>query len=255
MAKLHEIIAVEPDRKKTFQRIAVETNNTFLKRTQHFVGHSRKYESLIEGYGTFDEELSHVVTNVPQKLKHFEKSAVVALDIILQKEKSNVKAAADIIIKEDEQEDIIVANDVPVQALVQFENNLISIRDAIYNVIPTLDPKNNWLLDETRGNGFYKTAEIKKRKTSKEESFTVVVQPTEHHPADVRPVTKDIQVGNWVETSFSGMMSPADKSGLLERVGKLIEATKQARARANQIDVEQGNIASKFFKYINEGTV
>ena len=254
--KLHEIIAVESDRKKTLQRIAVETAHTLSAKKQHFTGHSRKYEPLVDTSGTFDDEESYVVTSVPEKLKHFEKAAISALDVILSKEKSNAKAVADIIIKNnDDQEPIVIAEAVPVQALVQFENQLIAIRDSIYNNIPTLDPKNNWYPDEARGVGYWKTLETRKRKTNKEEAFVVVTEATKEHKAQYEKVTKDVQVGNWVETSFSGMVSPAYKSDVLERVGNLIEAVKKARARANQIDAEKGKIASKFFKYINEGTI
>jgi len=255
MSKLHEIIAVEVDRKKTFQRIGLETSHTLTKKQQHFVGHVRKYEPIVDGTGTFDDEVSHIVTSVPEKLKHFEKSATSMLDIVLCKELSNVNAKADIKIKEEDGEPILIAEQVPVQALVQFENLLTTIRDSVYNNIPTLDPKSNWYPDEAKGKGFYKTAETRKRKTSKEQSFIVVVDGTEHNKPEIREVTKDVQVGNWVEASFSGMLSPADKSDMLERVGKLIEAVKQARARANHIDAEKAKIASKFFKYINEGTV
>lgn len=253
--KLHEVIAVENDRKKTFQRMVIETGHTLHSKPQHFTGHIRKYESIMDNDETFDPEESHVVTCVPDKLKHFEKSAVSMLDIILSKETSNIKAAADIVIKEEGIEPIVIAENVPVQALVQFENQLVIMRDKVYNLIPTLDPKNNWLPDDQRGKGFYKTSDTRKRKTAKVESFVTVAEPTEHHPAQVRAVTKDVQTGNWVETSFSGMMSPANKSELLDRIGKLIEAVKKARARANAINAEKCKVASKIFKYINEGTV
>jgi len=251
MAKLHELIAVENDRKKTFQRILVETNNTLTKKTQHFIGHVRKYEPIDDKYGTFDDEVSHIVTSVPEKLNHFEKSASAMLDVILSKEMSNVNAKADIIIKDDDSEPITIAEQVPVQSLVQFENILTSLRDSVYNIIPTLDPKNNWFPDETKGKGYWKTSETRKRKTSKEEAFVIVTEATKEHKAQYEKVTKDIQVGNWVETQFSGMMSPAEKSDILERTGKLIEAVKQARARANHIEAEKAKVASKFFKYIN----
>ena len=255
MPKLHEIIAVEPDRKKTFQRILTETNHTLVKKSQHFSGHLRKYEPIIDGSGTFDDEESHIVTSVPEKLKHFEKAASSMLDVILSKEMSNINAKADIVIKSEDSDPIVIAEAVPVQALVQFENHLTGIRDAIYNVIPTLDPKSNWYPDDAKGKGYYKTSEIRKRKTSKDEAFVIVTEATKEHKAQYERVTKDVQVGNWVESSFSGMMSPSDKSEILARVGILIEAVKRARARANQIDAEKAKVSSKFFKYINEGTV
>ncbi len=256
MPKIHEILPVAEAREKTFGRITGETKLTFSKKQAHFVGHVRKYESIVDGHGTFDDEESYIVTNVLEKLKHFEKAAVASLDTMLTKEASNINAKADIIIKDDNGgDDITIATDVPVQALVQFGNQLIIIRDSVYNNILTLDPKNNWFPDDVRGTGYYKTAETRRRKTIKDEDFVVVVKPTAHHPAHVEKVTKDIQIGNWVESSFSGMMTPADKSDLLHRIGLLIEAVKMAKGRANQTDATPCKVASKFFKYINTGTV
>jgi len=250
MGKLHELIAVEGDRRKTAQRIAAETNSTFTKRPQHFVGMIKKFESTVSEGETFDDEVSEIVTSVPEKLDYFQQSAIKAFDVILQKEKTNAKAAADVIIKVEDGEDIVIAQQVPVQALVQLENHLQQLRDVVYNTIPTLDPKNNWIPDVQRGDGYYRTTEFKKRKTKKEQSFMVVCEGTEHNKPEIREVVKDVQTGNWVETHFSGMMSPADKSEMLSRIGVMIEAIKKARARANQIDVEPGRIGLKIFDYI-----
>jgi len=254
VVKLHELIPVEESRKTTADLISKETKSTFKNKQAHFTGHIRKYESIDENYGTFDDEVSHVVTSVPEKLAHFEKSVVACLDTIFSKEKSNTVAKSDIIIRE-ENEDIVIANDVPIHAIVQILNLLISYRDMVYNNILTLDPKNAWIPDTDRGPGYYKTEESKKRKTTKDESFVIVTEATEHHKAQYEKVTRDIQIGNWIDTSFSGMMTPADKSTLLERLGKLIEAFKQAKGRANQADAVLDKIGGKIFNYINKGTV
>jgi len=251
--KLHELIAVENDVKKTGARMILETQTTLTKKQQLFTGHSRVYQPLTEGQETFDEEVSHVVTNVPEKLAYFQNHIIRMLDVIYQKEKANTQACADIVISQDDGDDIVLAEKVPVQTLVQFEKHLESVRSQVYNAIPTLDPKNNWYPDEQRGSGFYKTNETKKRKTVKQETSEVVVQATKEFPAQVRDRVKDVQVGHWVEVSFSGMMTPADKSILLERVGELIEAVKKARARANQQEVGKEKIAQRLFKYINTG--
>ena len=194
--------------------------------------------------------MSEIVTSVTEKLDYLQKSIVKAFDVILQKEKTNIKATADVIIKVEDGEDILIAENVPVQALVQLENHLQQIRDVVYNVIPTLDPKNSWYHDEQKGNGYYKTSESRKRKTKKEQSFVVVCDGTEYNKPEIREVTKDVQIGNWVETHFSGMMSPADKSEMLSRIETIIESIKKARARANQIDVEPGKIGAKIFDFI-----
>ncbi len=253
-AKLHELIAVEKDRKATATRIIDETGMTFLKKQQLFQGFIKVYETKEEKGDMFDGEESHMVTNVIEKLDYFDKYIVTLFDVIAQKEATNILAKGDIIIKGDtEDKDIIIAKDVPVSALVQLENNLEFIRSKVYNVIPTLDPKKNWNKDEQRGNGYYKSKELRKRKTRKEESWITVVQATDNHPAQVKPAVKDVHTGDWVETHFSGMMSPKDKSDLLGRLGVMIEAVKQGRARANDIQIQKTVIGNKIFKFIRTG--
>ena len=251
-AKLHELIAVEKDRKATATRIIDETAMTFLKKQQLFQGFVKVYETREEKGDTFDGEESHAVTNVVEKLNYFDKYIVTLLDVIIQKELTNAEAKADIVIGEGE-DAIVIGNDVPVSALVQFENNLEFVRSKVYNTIPTLDPKKNWEKDNNKSEGYYKSPELRKRKTRKEEGWITVVQATEHHPAQVKPTVKDVHTGDWVETHFSGMMSPKDKSDILANLGALIEAVKKARARANDINIKKKVIGDRMFKFIRTG--
>jgi len=253
-SKLHELLAVEKDRKGTVTKIIQETAETFNKKQSHFDGFSREYECKTTDTDTFDPESSRVVTTVPQKLDYFEKHMANLFDVLFQKEQSNATAKADIIIKsESGEEGITIAKDVPVQALVQLENYLESIRNVVYDAVPTLDPKHDWKEDEQAGKGFWKTEESRKRKTKKQQEFIVVVPTTKEHPAVVKEVSKDVYTGDWVEKHFSGRITPAQKSDLLGRISKLIEATKKAQARANNIDVVPGNLGYKIFQYIRTG--
>ena len=142
MGKLHELIAVEKDRKATAAKIIEETEVTFSKKQSLFAGFTRVYESKTEDKEQFDSEESQVVTTVPDKLDYFEEHIENLLDVILQKESTNIQAKADITITPRGGEAITLATDVPVSALVQMENILESIRNKVYDNIPTLDPKN-----------------------------------------------------------------------------------------------------------------
>ena len=254
MAKLHELIAVEKDRKATAAKIIEETGVTFSKKQTLFAGFTRVYEAKTEDTEKFDSEESQVVTTVPEKLDYFDGHLVSLLDVIYQKELTNIEAKADVVIKDkNTDQEIKIAEGVPVSALVQFENLLEAVRNKVYDSIPTLDPKNVWEQDKQAGIGRWKTKETRKRKTKKVQDFMVVIQPTKEHPGQIKEVTKDVYMGDWVETHFSGMISPAEKSDLLSRVSVLIEAVKQARARANCIDVKSSHIGKKMVKFIREG--
>lgn len=253
MGKLHELIAVEKDRKATAAKIIEETETTFAKKQSLFAGFTRVYETKTDDNERFDSEESQVVTTVPDKLDYFEEHIENLLDVILQKETTNVEARGDVTITSRDGTAIELAKDVPVSALVQMENLLESIRNKVYDNIPTLDPKNKWEIDAQAGKNRFRTKEQRKRKTRKHQDFLVVVPATKEHPAQVKEVVKDIYTGDWVETHFSGMISPAEKSELLGRVSTLIESVKKARARANGIDVKDVHIGKRLFQYIRSG--
>jgi len=253
-AKLHELLAVEKDRKGTAQKIIFETTETFVKKNAHFDGFSRTYDPKTEDPEMFDAEQSRVVTTVPEKLSYFQKHIATLFDVLLQKELSNSSAKADIVVKDEAtDEDTVLAKAVPVQALVQLENYLEQVRSSVYDTIPTLDPKFDWEQDEKAGTGYWKTSETRKRKTKKIQDFVVVVPTTPEHPAIVKEITKDVYTGDWVERHFSGRISPARKSELLGNISRLIEAVKKARARANNIDVLNGHLGQRLFQFIENG--
>ena len=253
MSKLHELIAVEKDRKQTVQVMIGEATQTFTGRSQHFEGSLKTYEAAVDGGFEYDEEESHLVTSVKEKLDYFNPYAIKILDIIYQKESANCGASADIIIKSDSDEaDIVLAEQVPVQALVQYENLLEQI-NGVYRSIPTNDPKNKWAEDADKGEGYWKSPEVKRRKTKKVIKHSVIIQPTEHHPGQHVTDTVDEVEGFWKETKFSGKFSPSQKSELLGRMGMLISAVKKARARANTQVVENKKISGRLFKFLETG--
>ena len=47
----------------------------------------------------------------------------------------------------------------------------------------------------------------------------------------------NIPIADITETTYSGMISSADRAAILERVEKLIRAAKEARTRANDAEV------------------
>ena len=143
MGKLHELVAVEKDVKNATSKIITETNQTFSKKAHLFSTHSKLYEPFKDGdQDVPEQEHPTPITTVGDKLSYFEKQVGKLFDIVLQKEQSNSKAKADIIIH-IEDEAITVIEDVPVQALVQLENLLENLRTNVYDAIPTLDPAKN----------------------------------------------------------------------------------------------------------------
>jgi hypothetical protein len=65
-------------------------------------------------------------------------------------------------------------------------------------------------------------------------------------------ISQDIPVGKQHILEFSGLITPAEKAVLLERVETVTRAVKSARARANAQEVDAGanKIAARIFEYI-----
>ncbi len=249
MGKLHETLAVEKDAKNVANKIIAETSKEFSGRNERFNESHRKYEPLnAEDMDLPDEEHIPMVTTVKKKLDYTETSISRLLDILYQKEVGNASAKGDIEIGDD----IILANNVPVALLVQYENILSNLRNLIYNNIPTLDPSKVWKKDTTE-NDIY-IADIEKRIRTKKVPKSIILAPESKdgkHKAQAQLINVDEKVGDYVTTHKSGAFSPKEKSDLLNRVDEIINAIKVARAKANSCEAGSEKIGRTIFKYIN----
>ena len=73
---------------------------------------------------------------------------------------------------------------------------------------------------------------------------------TDKHPAQTQLITKDVNVGTWQHTRFSGALPEDEKKRLLKRIVGLQVATKKAREEANGAPVPQVKLGSKVFDYL-----
>jgi hypothetical protein len=81
----------------------------------------------------------------------------------------------------------------------------------------------------------------------------VLYEATDKHPAQVKESTEDVAIGKYVQTDWCSMISPAEKSRVMGRVDALIRAVKQARQRANNVDVLKVKIGKSLSDYILKG--
>jgi len=87
-------------------------------------------------------------------------------------------------------------------------------------------------------------------KTAKEVKHKVLYDATDHHPAQIETWNEMVNVGRITETTWSGMISPADKSLYIGRMDKLIQAVKKARQRANTTKVGKAEVGPTIFNYL-----
>jgi len=251
MGKIHELIAVEEDAQKKMQKIFDETHATFTKRIDHFDAHSRVYSAFDASDRDIpEEETTHLVTTVSDKLAYTIPYAVKYLDILLQKESANTQAKADLVVETNTGEDKILQKDVPVIVLVQFQKILTEMRKHVFASIPTLDPKIDWEVDGTQKNTWKQKTPRKVVRTRKEPQPITLAPATDKHQAQAQLVNKDVPVGEYTISQQSSRLSPAQKSDLLDKLDRVIEGVKRARSRANNLDAPKKKIGKAIFDFI-----
>lgn len=254
-SKLHELLAVEGDLKGVFDSILDETANTFEKKADLFMGHVRSHEWLVEGeHEEFPDEHKHMAETVMGKLKYQAKSIVRYFDALLQKESTNQLAKADVVIDGE-----TIMTDVPATFLLGMESRLKTVRE-VYLKIPTLPPKHKWEKDLDKGENVYSMVHPEEKFRTEKEFKVQVLYPHyfpkegekgESLPAQIDKVSETKNVGLYTKHVWSGMITPAEKSEMLDRIDKLMRAVKKARQRANSTEVEKVTMAKKMFDYIH----
>lgn len=247
--KLHEVLAVESDLETTAKKVITEARNTFSKKHDHFIGVHKKLRMFDEQRQHEEagaEEHKELVTSVGGKLKHVEKHTSRWFDALLQKERTNQDAKADLVVDGE-----VLLEDAPATWLLGMEKRLKLLR-GVYEDIPTRAPGFSWIQDSERGAGVYRSEHLEKKdKTEKTMNHKVIVPATKEHPAQVEKWSDNVKVGVFEIERWTSMLSPAEKSRLLDRIDKLIRACKKARQRANQTDVVKLSVAKKLFEFID----
>ena len=247
-AKLHEVLAVLADLEGTAKKVRNEAIVTFTKKGPHFQGSHRTLRMFADERKQEEsgaEEHKALVTTVNDKLRYVKESQVKYYDAVLQQEATNQTAVADLIIDGE-----VIAEGLPATFLLGMESRLKALRE-VFSGIPTLDPTIEWELDESQGKGVYKAVHPETaQKNEKTVVHKVLVQATEHHPAQIEKWAENIVTGVYTTNRTCGMISVGDKSKYLSRIDTLIQAFKKARQRANSVEVVNKNIGNKLFEYI-----
>lgn len=251
MSKLHEILAVEPSLKGAADSVLAETQKVFDGRNAAYTGHSKTYNPFKEDDNDKQPaDQKAVGYTVIQKLAYLSEHQARLLDCLFQKEAGNQKAKADLIVTYEEggvEKEVPLAKDVPATYLLALEHRFEAIRNVLKEA-PTCDPNFQWKKDP---NGLgYISDPIKTLRTKKVPVHEVVVQATEHHPAQVKSHDEDVVVGEWTRVEKSGALLVPEKSRLLARMDALIRATKKARMRANDIEVGKEKMGKAVFDFL-----
>jgi len=203
MAKLHELLAVEADLEGKYNRILDETRKTFKDRPNHFLGSIRTYQAFDENDITDQpEEHQAMATTVHERLDYQAESITRYFDALLQKEMTNQKATASLIVNGE-----VIAEDLPATFLLGMESRLKRVR-SVYEQIPTLTVSVEWEKDETKGKGVYRQVHPEVRlRTVKQFKSQVLYEATEHHPAQIEKWDENVPVGKFIKHIWAGAVT------------------------------------------------
>jgi hypothetical protein len=101
---------------------------------------------------------------------------------------------------------------------------------------PTLDASKVWTVGDTE----YAWKLKEPVSSTKVEKYPVafkLADATDKHPAQVEKIIEEKVVGRWTESRVSGELTAQQKADLMTCVDQLIDATAQARSRANEVEI------------------
>lgn len=247
MPKLYELVAAEPELRSAAEKIFTETTKIFANKDALFNGLNRHYVKMFEDEVELPAEDKPLTTTVVKRLAFTFKYLSKAMWSFIVKEVTNTTAKADIFI-----DDKMIAQGLPAVVLIYLEKQFKGLRTLLDNT-PTLDPVENWKWNDSVGH--YVADERVSFKTKKVMINHVKTEATKEHPAQVEVYSDDKAIGRWFTKKSCGMLSPAEKSEMLERADQLIMAIIQARQRANDVAIvtTHKTVADDLLNYVLDG--
>lgn len=240
--KLNQIVAVERDIKtRAYKELSKE--HVLLQRADAVTGMIKTYEPKGEDGEKYPPESKFVSIRVLDALAEVKERQRELFDITLTKDVGNTKTMADIIGPGG----VVMIKDVPVPTLLFLEKQLSDIHTFVEK-LPVLDPAQRWEYDSVER--VYVTKPIETIKTKKVKKAIVLVPPTKEHPAQSQLIDEDITVGTWKTIAQSGAIMQSHKTAILQRTDFLMKSVKEARERANLVEVDEKKMSDVIFDYL-----
>lgn len=240
MPKLFEILAVEGDLSGKAQSSINEARNLFGK-PDKFIGQTRRYKPLDEDSDPLAPEDTNVAFRVDDVLGDAIKKFGSWVDVSIQKEVTNQSTFAKVVIDNE------VLFELPAPALLNLEQKLGMLK-SVFEAIPTNDITERWEFDGEQS--LFVTPPRTTYRTEKRVDKFVKYDATPEHPAQVELIQRDIRAGEWTTVIRSGMWSPSQKQQVLDRLARLHLAVKQARQRANDIEIVDTKVSGKIVEFL-----
>lgn len=233
MTKLHELLAIEGPLKTQAEKTRTDLAGTFEKKRHLFSEKVVTFVPSEEGAQEKREEQLDLQSTVMGELDWIAGIWSKALDAAYQVAEANTTARADVVLDDG----TVLIQGLPATALLELEKRAEEIRGLV-GQIPTLDPAKGFQLDASRGKNIYKARESNTIRTRKTQQALVLYEATKEHPAQVKEISVDLPIGTVQVQEWSGLITPAQKSDMLDRAERVKRAIKQARSRANGVEVD-----------------
>lgn len=244
MTKLHELLAAEKTPTGAWNTLYEDTLKKFGNQTAYFEGHSKSLTMIEENeanavLAAAAREEKTVTTTVFDTLDYALDIFGKAEDLQFQKNTTNRGAGGDVMWRGK-----ILLPHVPIDELLGLEARLMKLR-LLIAAVPTLDATKYWG-PQPQGQAHIWELNFPEvtTKTEKKSIPNVIVQATQHHPAQVQISTRDDVVGRYTTTRRSGAATALQKAEGLKRIDELLVELKQARTRANEAEVANVKISS-----------
>jgi hypothetical protein len=244
---LHELLAVESNLKGQSDKCRAQLADTFDKKRHLFGSKVVVFQPLAEGQPAETTVESDVQTTVGSELKWLSGHLAKAIDVSFQVAEANTAARADIILEDGN----TLATGVPATALLELEKRISEIK-AIVEAVPTLDPAKGFTPDANfRLPGVFRARDVQKTRTAKIKEVLTLAPSTDKHPAQCQVYDKDVPTGKVLEQEWSGLITPAAKADLINRVEIVARGVRKARSRANNVTIDSTRtVGAALFDYI-----
>lgn len=234
---LHEQLAAKDQLEAQAAKCRTQLTATFSSKRHLFEEKRKSFTPTVEGYQPESAIESTLQSTVKEELDWITPFLAKGLDASLQVAEANTQARADIVLENGQ----LIATGVPATALLELDKRIAEVK-VLVEAIPTLDPAKGFQLDTDHAKaqfGVFKAREVRKPRTAKTKEVLELAPATEKHPRQVQVLDVDKQIGTIEEQEWSGLITPAAKADLIDRVEILARAIKAARSRANNVAVDR----------------
>lgn len=247
MGKMHQLLAVEDRVTSRVKAIVEEAFVAFRKKVSElYVGAFKTYKPFKDDdMDKLPDTEKLVQTTVKEKLRYVLNNVVDVIDLRLQKEETNTRARADLIV-----DDVVIGKNLPVAFLLNLLDQLKKIH-LLFLEAPTLPNGFAWVQDPQQIEGVMTTKEPITTYRDRNEPYALELAPaTKEHKAQVVEKTRTVKVGEYKETLWDSRVTSHQKMLWLSKIEALIEAVSKAIRTANDIDAAETKIGKSVVEYI-----